>query len=62
MIVANDGTAITQMGNFIVCSNGITYTFMGNTLVGPKDVISMNVTNISEAVDIVIGLHGGKKI
>lgn len=59
MAQRNDGTAVTQMGNTIHASDGV-YTLTGTTLVGPGGFCSTNVENISEAVGIVIGLHGGK--
>lgn len=61
MTVANDGVVINQMGNFITCSNGEHYTLTGMTLTGPKGVVSVNVHSASEAANIVVGLHGGKR-
>ena len=61
MTVANDGVVINQMGNSITCSNGEHYSLVGTTLMGPRGAVSMHVTSISDAVNIVVGLHGGKK-
>lgn len=60
MIVCNDGTTVTQTGNFIYASDGI-YTLMGITLIGSGGFCSMNVLSISEAVGIVVGRHGGRR-
>lgn len=60
MIQCNDGTTVTQMGNFIHASDG-TYTLMGTTLVGPGGFHSMNVGSMDEAVAIVVGYHGGRR-
>lgn len=62
MIVANDGCVISVMGNMISCSNGETYTLMGSTLFGPRGVMSMNVRSVDEAVGIVLGAHGGRRM
>lgn len=61
MVQCNDGTTVTKMGNFINTSKG-TYTFMGNMLTGPNGFISRNIRSVDEAVGIVIGLHGGKRL
>ena len=60
--IAKDGTIITQTGNFVTCSNGKTYTLMGKISAGPNGAVSMNVRDISEAVSIIVGLHGGKRL
>ena len=60
MITCNDGTTVTQMGSFIQ-ANDETYTLMGTILTGPGGFRSMNVRSIDEAVDIVVGLHGGRR-
>lgn len=61
MIICNDGTCVTQVGNVINVSNGESYTFMGSMLSGSHGYSSMNVKSISEAVGIVVGLHGGRR-
>lgn len=61
MTITKDGITVTQMGNFISCSNGETYSLVGTILTGPRGVIAYNVSSMSEAKGIVIGLHGGKR-
>lgn len=60
MIIAKDGVTVTQMGNRISCSDGSVYILTGRMLTGPGGVVSYNVGNISEAVGIVLGMHGGR--
>lgn len=60
MIHCNDGMTITHSGSFIHVSNGDTYSLCGTTLTGPG-FVSYNVTSINEAVNIICGLHGGKR-
>ena len=61
-IITKSGVTITAPGTSINCSDGKTYNFMGNSLIGPNGVISMNVQSYEEAVGIVIGLYGGRSI
>ena len=60
--VANDGVTVSKAGSSILCSNGETYMFFGNRLSGPNGFVSMNVSDMSEAFGIVLGLHGGRRI
>lgn len=60
MITTNSGVTITVLGNFINCSDGKTYTIMGNSLTGPDDFASHNIKSQDEAIGIIIGLYGGK--
>ena len=62
MVMCKDGTTVATMGNIIHVSNGEMYTFSGGMLIGPSGFVSMNVSSISEAAGIVIGLHGGRKL
>lgn len=62
MVTANDGVAVMQSGgNTITCSNGEHYVFNGISLVGPKGYQG-RCTSIQEALGIVIGIHGGRKL
>lgn len=61
MIMCNDGTTVTQMGSFIHASDG-TYILAGAILTGPGGFCSMNVQSVDEAVGIVVGLHGGRRL
>lgn len=60
--VANDGVTVNKTGSSILCSNGETYRFFGRRLSGPNGFVSMNVSDMSEAFGIVLGLHGGRRI
>ena len=62
MAVANDGVTVNKMGSSILCSNGETYMFFDNRLSGPNGFVSMNVSDMSEAFGIVLGLHGGRRM
>lgn len=62
VIITKSGVTITVSGTFIHCSDGKTYSFVGNSLTGPNGVISWNVKSYEEAVGIVIGLYGGKRM
>lgn len=62
MILAKDGTIITQSGNTITCSNCECYVFSGTILTGSNGFCSMNVKNIAEAIGIIIGIHGGRSL
>lgn len=61
MFIAKDGTTISQSGAFIHFSDGTSYNLCGPMLSGPAGVVAMNVSNISETISIVLGLHGGKR-
>ena len=61
MILCNDGTSVTKMGNFIQASDGM-YTYTGTMMIGPNGFRSMNVKSMEEAISIVCGLHGGRKL
>lgn len=62
MAVANDGVTVNKTDSSILCSNGETYMFFGKRLSGPNGFVSMNVSDMSEAFGIVLGLHGGRRI
>lgn len=59
-IVAFDGVVIKVCGNTIVCSDGLNYVLSGNILLGPMGQVSMNCRDIVEAMNIVVGIHGGR--
>lgn len=61
MFIAKDGSTISQTGSLISCSDGTSYNLCGSMLSGPGGVVATNVSNISEAIGIVLGLHGGKR-
>lgn len=62
MAIAKDGVIVTQMGTCLTCSNGEMYVLTGRILSGPRGMIASNVENISEAMGIVLGMHGGKQL
>lgn len=62
MIIAKDGTAINQQGNNIYVSNGEVYILNGKILMGSGGIISQNCSSVQEALGVVIGMHGGRKI
>lgn len=62
MIITNSGIVINVMGNFIHCSNGKTYTVLGNILQGSGGIVSRNVRSVDEAVSIIVGMYGGKRM
>ena len=62
MFIAKDGTTISQSGPLISCSDGTSYNLYGSMLSGPGGVVDTNVSNISEVIGIVLGLHGGKRV
>ena len=62
IIMTNSGVTITVSGNFINCSNGKTYTIMGSFLSGLDGVVANNIKSQDEAIGVVIGLYGGKRM
>ena len=62
IITTNSGVTITVSGSFINCSDGKTYTIMGSSLTGPDGFASYNIKSQDEAIGIVIGLYGGKRM
>jgi hypothetical protein len=62
IITTNSGVTITVSGSFINCSDGKTYSILGNTLNGPDGIVSRNIKSTDEAVGIVIGIYGGKRM
>lgn len=60
-IDTNSGAVITATSHYINCSDGKTYTIIGNTLKGSDGSISYNISSYEEAIGIVIGFCGGKK-
>ncbi len=62
MIITNSGIIINVMGNFIRCSDGKTYTVVGNLLQGSGGIISRNVRSVDEAVNIIVGMYGGRRM
>lgn len=61
-IMANDGVRVNVMGGAITCSNGERYSLVGPVLMGPHGRVSVNCSGIDEAVNIIIGMHGGRKL
>lgn len=57
----NDGSVITQMGSCIHSSDGNTYVLCGKMLTSPGGILSYCCESMSEAIGIVIGLHGGRR-
>lgn len=62
IITTNSGITITVSGNFINCSDGKTYTLIGNSLTESNGFISHNIKSQDEAIGIIIGLYGGKRM
>lgn len=62
IIITKSGITITVLGNFIKCSDGKTYTIMGSSLRGPDGFIAHNIKSNDEAIGVVIGLYGGKRM
>ena len=62
IIMTNSGVTITVSGSFINCSNGKTYTIMGSSLTGPDGFVAHNIKSQAEAIGIVVGLYGGKRM
>ena len=62
VIITNSGVTITVSGNCISCSDGKMYNIVGNCLTGSDGFISYNIKSQSEAIGIIIGLYGGKRI
>lgn len=62
MIFCNDGTTVMHAGHLITTSKGETYSLLGTILTGPGGFQSMNVGSIQEAVGIVCGMHGGRRL
>ena len=62
MIIAKDGTTINVIGSTITTSRGETYHLTGRCLIGPTGTVSMNVSSMDEAIGIVIGIHGGRRM
>lgn len=61
-IVCNDSVILSVSGNTISASNGDIYTVNGLVLLKNGQIVSMHVSNINEAVNVVIGLHGGRRL
>ena len=49
------------MGHSISVSNGEIYNYMGHLLSG-SGIASYNVSSLEEAVGIIVGMHGGRKL
>ena len=61
-MMANDGVRVNVMGGAVTCSNGERYSLVDSVLVGPYGRMSVNCSGIDEAVNIIIGMHGGKTL
>lgn len=62
MITTNSNITLMETGNMIQASDGKTYTIMGSTIMGPTGTIAQNVKSHNEALGIIIGLYGGKRM
>lgn len=62
VIMTNSGVTIIVSGNCISCSDGKMYTILGNSLTGPNGFVSYNIKSQDEAIGIIIGMYGGKRI
>lgn len=62
VIITNSGVTITISSNIISCSDGKMYNIVGNCLTGFDGFISYNIKSQDEAIGIIIGMYGGKRI
>lgn len=65
--IANDGTTLISDKPMIMCSDGKTYTYLGDKSGGPViddngDVIADYVDNYFQAMWFVVGLYGGRAV
>ena len=52
----------SKVGNSIICYNGKVYNLIGRDLFLGAMIVSRDVSVVSDAYNIVIGLEGGKML